>query len=152
MLDKDTKVSKNDYFCAEIQSSSLIKNNSTMKKQVLIIMVLLVGYAMPAVAQKQVEARMQMARDRYATGLENIAINKQYEADEIPAVGYTTVVRKQNWAGSGQMIEKLEFYYNEIEEDMEKPLIELMNKYLEDVTYRFHKDIYGKTRFLYIIK
>lgn len=40
----------------------------------------------------------------------------------------------------------------EIEEDMEKPLIELMNKYLEDVTYRFHKDIYGKTRFLYIIK
>ncbi len=90
-----------------------------MKKQVLIIMVLLVGFAMPAVAQKQVEARMQMARDRYATGLENIAINKQYEADEIPAVGYTTVVRKQNWAGSGQMIEKLEFYYNEIEEDME---------------------------------
>lgn len=40
----------------------------------------------------------------------------------------------------------------EIEEDMEKPLIKLMNQYLEDVTYRFHKDIYGKTRFLYIIK
>ena len=40
----------------------------------------------------------------------------------------------------------------EIEEDMEKPLIELMNKYLDGVTYRFHKDIYGKTRFLYIIK
>ena len=40
----------------------------------------------------------------------------------------------------------------EIEEDMEKSLIELMNRYLEDVTYRFHKDIYGKTRFLYIIK
>ena len=40
----------------------------------------------------------------------------------------------------------------EIEEDMEKPLIELMNKYLDDCTYRFHKDIYGKTRFLYIIK
>jgi hypothetical protein len=90
-----------------------------MKKQVLIILVLLVGFAMPALAQKQVEARMQLARDRYSAGLENIAINKQYEADEIPAVGYTTVVRKQNWAGSGQMIEKLEFYYNEIEEDME---------------------------------
>ena len=40
----------------------------------------------------------------------------------------------------------------EIEEDMEKPLIALMNKYLDGVTYRFHKDIYGKTRFLYIIK
>ena len=40
----------------------------------------------------------------------------------------------------------------EIEEDMEKPLIELMNKYLDGVTYRFHKDIYEKTRFLYIIK
>ena len=40
----------------------------------------------------------------------------------------------------------------EIEEDMEKPLIELMNKYLDGATYRFHKDIYGKTRFLYIIK
>lgn len=40
----------------------------------------------------------------------------------------------------------------EIEEDMEKPLIELMNKYLEGCTYRFHKDIYDKVRFLYIIK
>lgn len=40
----------------------------------------------------------------------------------------------------------------EIEDDMEKPLIELMNKYLEGVSYRFHKDIYDKTRFLYIIK
>ena len=40
----------------------------------------------------------------------------------------------------------------EIEDDMEKPLIELMNKYLDGVTYRFHKDIYDKMRFLYIIK
>ena len=40
----------------------------------------------------------------------------------------------------------------EIEEDMEKPLIELMNKYLDGCTYRFHKDIYDKIRFLYIIK
>lgn len=40
----------------------------------------------------------------------------------------------------------------EIEDDMEKPLIELMNKYLDDVSYRFHKDIYDKVRFLYIIK
>ncbi len=40
----------------------------------------------------------------------------------------------------------------EIEDDMEKPLIQLMNKYLDGVTYRFHKDLYNKTRFLYIIK
>ena len=40
----------------------------------------------------------------------------------------------------------------EIEDDMEKPLIELMNKYLDGVTYRFHKDLYNKMRFLYIIK
>ena len=40
----------------------------------------------------------------------------------------------------------------EIEEDMEKPLIELMNKYLDGCTYRFHKDIYDKLRFVYIIK
>lgn len=40
----------------------------------------------------------------------------------------------------------------EIEEDMEKPLIQLMNKYLDGCTYRFHKDIYDKIRFLYIIK
>ena len=40
----------------------------------------------------------------------------------------------------------------EIEEDMEAKLIKLMNKYLDGCTYRFHKDIYNKTRFLYIIK
>lgn len=40
----------------------------------------------------------------------------------------------------------------EIEENMEKPLIELMNKYLIGCTYCFRKDIYDKTRFLYIIK
>lgn len=40
----------------------------------------------------------------------------------------------------------------EIEDDMKKPLIELMNKYLDGVTYRFHKDLYNKMRFLYIIK
>lgn len=40
----------------------------------------------------------------------------------------------------------------EIDEDMEQPLIKLMNKYLEGANYRFHKDIYNKMRFLYIIK
>lgn len=40
----------------------------------------------------------------------------------------------------------------EIEDNMEKPLINLMNKYLDGCTYRFHKDMYNKLRFLYIIK
>ena len=86
----------------------------------LIVLALMASFALPSLAQnKKVEDRIQLARDRYAAGLENIAINKQYEADKIPAVGYTATVRKQNWAGSGQMTDKIEFYYNEIEEAME---------------------------------
>lgn len=132
--------------------------NTAMKKQVLIILVLLVGFAMPALAQKQVEARMQLARDRYAMGVQNITTNKQYEADEIPAVGYTTVVRKQNWAGSGPMMDKLEFYYNEIEDDMQPYPVgyELVivrrtynisaRKYFEEYVY----DANGKPLFLFV--
>ena len=93
-----------------------------MKKQIILIVLLLVSIAMPVVAQKndkKVEERVQLARDRYAGGLEKISINKQYERDEIPAVNYTTVVRKQNWAGSGMTNDKMEFYYTEIEDEME---------------------------------
>lgn len=83
-------------------------------------MALLLCFALPMMAQnKKEEERVQLARDRYAAGLENIAINKQYEQDEIPAVNYTSAVRKQNWAGGGQSVDKMEFYYNEIEDDME---------------------------------
>ena len=86
----------------------------------LATMALLLCFALPVMAQnKKEEERVQLARDRYAAGLENIAINKQYEQDEIPAVNYTSVVRKQNWAGGGQSVDKMEFYYNEIEDDME---------------------------------
>ena len=89
-----------------------------MKK--LVAMALLLCFALPMMAQnKKEEARVQLAREKYAEGLANIAAVKQYEADEIPAVNYTTVVRKQNWAGAGQMVDKMEFYYNEIEDDME---------------------------------
>ena len=85
-----------------------------------VIMVLLLCFALPMMAQnKKEEERIQLARDRYAAGLENISINKQYEQDEIPAVNYTSVVRKQNWAGGGQSVDKMDFYYNEIEDDME---------------------------------
>ena len=93
-----------------------------MKKQVVIVFLLLVNMAMPVAAQKndkKVEERVQLARDRYAAGLEKIAINKQYERDKIPAVNYTTVTRQQNWAGSGMATDKMEFYYNEIVDDME---------------------------------
>lgn len=86
----------------------------------LAMMALLLCFALPMMAQnKKEEERVQLARDRYAAGLENIAINKQYEQDEIPAVNYTSVVRKQNWAGGGQSVDKMDFYYNEIEDDME---------------------------------
>ena len=41
----------------------------------------------------------------------------------------------------------------EIGEDMEKPLLELIGKYFTftNVTFKFSKDMYNKTRFLYII-
>lgn len=38
----------------------------------------------------------------------------------------------------------------EIGEDMEKPLIDLIKKYCPKAFYSFEKDLYGKTRFLFI--
>lgn len=67
----------------------------------LVAVALLLCFALPMMAQnKKEEARVQLAREKYAEGLANIAAVKQYEADDIPAVNYTTVVRKQNWAGA----------------------------------------------------
>lgn len=84
--------------------SSITNKTIVMRKTV--IMVLLLCFALPMMAQnKKKEERIQLARDRYAAGLENISINKQYEQDEIPAVNYTSVVRKQNWAGGGQSVD-----------------------------------------------
>ena len=40
----------------------------------------------------------------------------------------------------------------EIEDDMEEKLTSLIKKYINKCEYRFDKDIYNKTRFLYIIK
>ena len=86
----------------------------------LVAVALLLCFALSMMAQnKKEEARVQLAREKYAEGLANIASVKQYESDDIPAVNYTTVVRKQNWAGAGQMVDKMEFYYSEIEDDME---------------------------------
>ena len=83
-------------------------------------MALLLCFALPMMAQnKKEEARVQLAREKYAERLEQIAEIKAYEEDEIPAVNYTSVVRKQNWAGGGQSVDKMDFYYHEIEDDME---------------------------------
>lgn len=93
-----------------------------MKKQTVIILLLLLGLAIPAVAQKKdkkVEERVQLARDRYAEGLETIATIKDYEKNDIPAVNYTTVVRKENWGGSGMTVDKMEFYFNALEDEDE---------------------------------
>lgn len=91
-----------------------------MKKQKILLLALLLGLVLPMMAQnKKVEDRIQLAREKYADRLAQIAQIKQYEEDEIPAVNYTSVTRKQNWAGGGPSVDKMDFYYHEIEEDME---------------------------------
>ena len=83
-------------------------------------MALLLCLVLPVMAQnKKVEDRIQLARDKYAEGLSLISSNKQYEEDEIPALNYTTVVRKQNWAAVGQRVDRMDFYYHEIEDEYE---------------------------------
>jgi hypothetical protein len=87
-----------------------------MKKQIIIIMALLVGFVMPTMAQsknQKVEDRIQLAREKYADGLALISANGE---DEYP-LNYTTVVRRQNWAAIGEKVEKMDFYYHEIEEE-----------------------------------
>ena len=90
-----------------------------MKKHTIIALMLLMGLAMPVLAQNNEKERVQLARDRYAESLEHIATIREYEKDDIPAINYTTIVRKQNWPGSGMMTDKLEFFYNEIEDEFE---------------------------------
>lgn len=87
-----------------------------MKKQAIIILALLVGFAMPTLAQnknKKVEDRIQLAREKYAEGLSLIQANA---GEEYP-LNFTTVVRQQNWAAIGPKTEKMLFYYNEIEDE-----------------------------------
>ena len=85
----------------------------------MLFALLLLGLVLPVTAQKneKVEARVQLARDRYAEGLNAIAEQKAYEKDGIPDINYTTVVRKQNWPGSGMSTDKMEFYYQEVYDD-----------------------------------
>ncbi len=84
------------------------------------MLVLLVGLAMPTLAQnknKKVEDRIQLAREKYSEGLALIAENS---ADQYP-LNYTIVVRKQNWAAVGMRSDSIWFYYNELRDDEEEP-------------------------------
>ena len=88
-----------------------------MKRQIPIVLALLLGFALPMMAQNnKVEARIQLARDQYAKGLANIASVKPYMEEGVPNVNYLSVVRHQNWAGSGQCADKMDFYYEEVYE------------------------------------
>lgn len=90
-----------------------------MKKQTIIILALLVGFAMPALAQnknKKVEDRIQLAREKYAEGLALVAEN-----EEEGRPGYATVVREQMWAAIGDKTDRMEFYYNELRDEEENP-------------------------------
>ena len=87
-----------------------------MKRLTFIILALLLGFAMPILAQsktKKVDDRIQLAREKYAEGSSLIQANA---GEEYP-LNFTTVVREQNWAAIGPKTEKMQFYYNEIEDE-----------------------------------
>lgn len=88
-----------------------------MKRQTILLLMLLVGLAMPAMAQnknKKVEDRILLAREKYADGLALIAANT---IDDWSSLNYTSVVRHQNWAAVGEREDKMDFYYHEIEDE-----------------------------------
>jgi len=88
-----------------------------MKKHLMIFFVLL-GLSLPMMGQnndKIVEARVALAREKYAEGLALIAAN----APDMYPHNYTSVVRHQNWAAVGERADKMDFYYNEIGNDEE---------------------------------
>ena len=87
-----------------------------MKRQTILLLMLLVGLAMPAMAQnknKKVEDRILLAREKYADGLALIEAN----APDTYPLNYTSVVRRQNWAAVGEREDKMDFYYHEIEDE-----------------------------------
>jgi hypothetical protein len=98
-----------------------------MKKSILftllavatLLVTALAVQARPAAPNKNADKRVQLAREKYPLRLQTIASVKQYEKDEIPNVNYLTAVRQQNWAGSGQSKDKMEYYYREIEKEDE---------------------------------
>ena len=92
-----------------------------MKRQTILLLMLLVGLAMPAMAQnknKKVEDRILLAREKYADGLALIAANT---IDDWSSLNYTSVVRHQNWAAVGPRADSLQFYYHELRDDEDEP-------------------------------
>ena len=92
-----------------------------MKKQVLFVFMLFLAFSLPAMAQNKdpkMEARIQLARDKYAEGKDLVAQNEDKETP----FNYATVVRKQNWPATGQRTEETKFYYNEIGNEEEPDL------------------------------
>jgi hypothetical protein len=114
-----------------------------MKRLTFIILALLVAFAMPVLAQnktKKVEDRIQLAREKYAEGLELVA------ADEEGFGGSTTIVRAQMWAAVGPRIDTMRFYYNELREHEEEPYPDgyalRMVRHFYNVTVRNHYSEY----------
>ena len=84
-----------------------------------ILLLLSLGFGMQAQNRKMEHPRVQLSREVYPQRLEHIAYVKEFESDGTPNVNYLTTVRQQNWAGSGQSVDRVEYYYKEIEEECE---------------------------------
>lgn len=115
-----------------------------MKKQAILLLVLFVGLAMPALAQnKKVDDRIQLAREKYADGLALIAANT---LDDWSSLNYTSVVRHQNWAAVGPRVDSLQFYYNEVRDDEDEPYPDgyalRMVRYTYNIAARDHFEEY----------
>lgn len=113
-----------------------------MKKHIIVILVLLAGLVMPAMAQnKKVDDRIQLAREKYAEGLALIAENAEGEG-----LGYTTVAREQMWAAVGPRFDTIQFYYNELRDDEEEPYPDgyalRMVRHTYNITVRNHFEEY----------
>lgn len=88
-----------------------------MKKQTILLLVMLLGLAMPILAQnKKVEDRIQLAREKYTEGL---ALVTENEEKGVP--GYTKIVREQMWAAIGPRVDTMRFYYYELRKDEREP-------------------------------
>ena len=91
-----------------------------MKTKIFVFLVMLLSMCAALPAQnKKADQRVQLAREKYPVRLEQIAYVKGFEEDGTPNVNYLSTVRKQNWAGSGQSVDKAEYYYREIEDEYE---------------------------------
>ena len=113
----------------------------------------LCGNLLQPLIDKKVKLDVLVCNPPYIENIENI--DKQvwdYEPHLALIASPATKCYEEIFKNADKVMKKKYVMAFEIEEDMEKPLTELMNKYLVGCTYCFRKDIYDKTRFLYIIK